>query len=487
MMFGLAAVLVLVLLNGFFVATEFAIVAVRRSRLAQLADQGNTAARVASDVVGHLDAYIAACQLGITMASLALGWVGEPALAHLIQPPMEALAGRFAPQAAHAAAVAFTLITGLHNVVGELAPKGLALQRTDATTLCVARPIRAFYLVFRWPITALNAVGNAACGWSGCRPRAAMSRSTRPRSCATWSPAPSRPAGWSPPRHASPAERWRSPERTLASLMTHRGKVDAIPLGADRKQLLARVAAIRHSRLLVYRDSLDDLAGVLHVHDLFAVLQRPPGSFDLQGLLRPVLTVPESLAADDLLERMQAEGRQLAVVIDEYGSTAGIVTIEDLVEALVGPIQDEPALGGADTSAAGSGRGRRVAAAGGADRPGRVPGTHRPAGRPGRPSSGQDPRGAGHGPPRPRPCRRGPDQPPWAHPTGGGPGRPARGHRAAAAPSHRPPLTTRAPRWPGGSHCSRGRRAASTRQQMPPQATGRPLGSEPLIGHAVAA
>ncbi len=138
--------------------------------------------------------------------------------------------------------------------------------------------------------------------------------------------------------------------------MTHRGKVDAIPLGADREQLLARVAAIRHSRLLVYRDSLDDLAGVLHVHDLFAVLQRPPGSFDLQGLLRPVLTVPESLAADDLLERMQAEGRQLAVVIDEYGSTAGIVTIQDLVEALVGPIQDEPALGGADTSAAGGGR-----------------------------------------------------------------------------------------------------------------------------------
>ena len=138
--------------------------------------------------------------------------------------------------------------------------------------------------------------------------------------------------------------------------MTHRRKVDAIPLGADREQLLARVAAIRHSRLLVYRDSLDDLAGVLHVHDLFAVLQRPPGSFDLQGLLRPVLTVPESLAADDLLERMQAEGRQLAVVIDEYGSTAGIVTIQDLVEALVGPIQDEPALGGADTSAAGGGR-----------------------------------------------------------------------------------------------------------------------------------
>src|SRR5215203_6499385 len=153
---GLVAVALLVLANGFFVATEFAIVAVRRSRLEQLAAEGNKSAEAARQVVGHLDAYIAACQLGITMASLALGWIGEPALAHLIEPPMRALVGRFAPEAAHgvAVAVAFTLITGLHIVVGELARKGLALQRTDATALWVARPIRVFYLVLRWPITA---------------------------------------------------------------------------------------------------------------------------------------------------------------------------------------------------------------------------------------------------------------------------------------------------------------------------------------------
>ena len=213
MMFGLAAVLVLVLLNGFFVATEFAIVAVRRSRLAQLADQGNTAAQVASDIVGHLDAYIAACQLGITMASLALGWVGEPALAHLIQPPMEALAGRLAPQAAHAAAVAvaFTLITGLHIVVGELAPKGLALQRTDATTLWIARPIRAFYLVFRWPITALNAVGNAALRLVGLPAAGSHEQVHSPQELRYLVAGTQQAGGWSRPRHASPAARWRSP------------------------------------------------------------------------------------------------------------------------------------------------------------------------------------------------------------------------------------------------------------------------------------
>src|SRR5690349_18285595 len=125
--FGLAAVALLVLANAFFVATEFAIVAVRRSRLEQLAAEGRASARAAQDVVGHLDTYIAACQLGITMASLALGWLGEPAFAHLVEPPLETLVGSFAPAAAHGVAVgvSFAIITALHIVIGELAPKGL--------------------------------------------------------------------------------------------------------------------------------------------------------------------------------------------------------------------------------------------------------------------------------------------------------------------------------------------------------------------------
>ncbi|MBA2362203.1 MAG: DUF21 domain-containing protein, partial [Chloroflexia bacterium] len=161
-MLGLVAVVVLVLANGFFVATEFAIVAVRRSRIDQLAEAGSASAKAAQRVVHHLDAYIAACQLGITLASLGLGWIGEPAFAHLIEPPLEAVVGSFAPSAAPAVAVgiAFTIITALHIVIGELAPKGLAIQLSERTTLVVARPIHVFYIVFRWPITVLNAVGN---------------------------------------------------------------------------------------------------------------------------------------------------------------------------------------------------------------------------------------------------------------------------------------------------------------------------------------
>src|SRR5262245_2121886 len=171
---ALAVVLLLVLANGFFAATEFASVAVRRSRLEELAGQGSGAAREARAVVGQLDSYIAATQLGITLASLALGWIGEPALAHLIEPPLERLIGESAYLAADAlgVAIAFALITALHIVVGELAPKGLALQRPEATTLAVARPIRLFYALFRWPIALLNGLGNAALGAIGLAPAA---------------------------------------------------------------------------------------------------------------------------------------------------------------------------------------------------------------------------------------------------------------------------------------------------------------------------
>ena len=248
-MFGVAAVLVLVALNGFFVATEFAIVAVRRSRLEQLAAQGNSAAQVATDIVRHLDAYIAACQLGITMASLGLGWVGEPALAHLVEPAMEALVGRFAPAASHAVsgAVSFALITVLHIVVGELAPKGLALQKTDATALWVARPIRAFYRVFRWPVNILNAVGNATLRLVGLEPATEHDPVHSPQEL-RYLLAGTQQAGGLEPAEARIASRalWFA-DRTVGSLMTPRTEVDAIPAGIGLPQLLAEVAATRTS------------------------------------------------------------------------------------------------------------------------------------------------------------------------------------------------------------------------------------------------
>jgi CBS domain containing-hemolysin-like protein len=162
----------LVLANGFFVATEFAIVGVRRSRLEELVSKGDHSAKRALDVITHLDIYIAACQLGITMASLALGWIGEPALAEFIEPAFSRLFGSLAPAIAHTTsiAVAFTVITVLHIIAGELAPKGLALQKTEKTALWVAGPIRIFYRIFQWPTKLLNNTGSGLLRILGLKP-----------------------------------------------------------------------------------------------------------------------------------------------------------------------------------------------------------------------------------------------------------------------------------------------------------------------------
>ena len=350
---GLLGVAALVLANGFFVATEFGIVAVRRTRLDELAARGDTGARAAQQVVGHLDAYIAACQLGITMASLGLGWIGEPALAGLVEPPIRAVIGPYAPTAAHAmtAALAFVLITGLHIVIGELAPKGLALQRPDRTAVLVARPIRLFYFVFRWPVSGLNAVGNWVLRLAGLDPATGREQVHSVEEL-RYLLAASQHAGSLEALEMRVATRaLEFAEHTAGSLMTPRTEVEALPLTAARDELLARVAETRHSRLPVYRESLDDIVGILHVRDLFPVLLDPERDLRLDELLRPVLAVPETLPADQLLERMRRERQQIAVVIDEYGGTAGIVTLEDVLEALVGRLDEGDAVAGSTSGA----------------------------------------------------------------------------------------------------------------------------------------
>jgi putative hemolysin len=340
--FGLIAVLVLVLANGFFVATEFAIVAVRRSRLEQLVEEGRAGAQAAKAVVGQLDAYIAATQFGITIASLALGWIGEPALAHLLEPPFVLLAGDFAPAAAHGAAigVAFALITGLHIVIGELAPKGLALQRPEATTLWVARPIQVFHAIFKWPISALNAVGNGTLKLFGLAPASGheMVHSVEElRLLVTGM----QEAGVVDAAEARIARRaFAFGELNGAALMTPRTEMEAVPITATLEDVLRLAENTRHSRLPVYEGTLDTILGILHMRELFKHRHTPSDAFDLKALIRPPLMVPETKDAADLLEDMRANRCHIAVLVDEYGGTAGMVTLRDLLEALVGRIED---------------------------------------------------------------------------------------------------------------------------------------------------
>lgn len=340
---GLLAILLLVAANGFFVATEFAIVAVRRSKLAELAAGGNANARAADTVVGHLDTYIAACQLGITMASLALGWIGEPAFSQLVEPPLAALVGTVSEEVVRGASAvtSFALITMLHIVLGELAPKGLALQRTEATALWVARPIVIFETMFRWPIALLNGVGNGVLRLAGLEPSTGHERVHSVEELRLLVTGMQQ-AGVVEASEARIANRaFRFADLTAAELMTPRTEIDAVPATSTLSSLLERARTSTHGHWLVYEGSLDNVIGVFHVRRLFAMIGRESDSFDLRSLLEPVLVEPQSKPADELLDEMRATRQQLALLVDEYGGTAGLVTLQDLLGALVGRIEAE--------------------------------------------------------------------------------------------------------------------------------------------------
>jgi putative hemolysin len=340
--FGLIAVFLLVLANGFFVATEFAIVAVRRSRIDQLVAEGMSGASAAKEVVSHLDAYIAACQLGITLASLALGWVGEPAFAHLLEPAFQMFPSVVSTAAAHgiSTAVAFSIITALHIVVGELAPKGIALQKPEQTALVVARPLRLFYAVFRWPTTLLNAIGNSFLRLIGFNPASGheMVHSVEELRFLVTA---SQKAGTVEESEARIASRaFEFADLTAGELMTPRPDVVGVPVAASRSEVVETFHRTGYQRLPVYENSLDNVLGVIRIHDALDVAIA--GDWILRDRLHPMHAVPARKAIDDLLEEMRTARDHVALVVDEFGSTAGLITLHDLVEGLVGRIDEGP-------------------------------------------------------------------------------------------------------------------------------------------------
>jgi CBS domain containing-hemolysin-like protein len=336
---GLAAVAVLVVANGFFVATEFALVAVRRSRIEQLAEEGNRTAVAAKDLIAHLDAYIAACQLGITMASLALGWIGEPAMVRTLERPVAALGIPFSPHTV-AVGITFALITALHIVIGELAPKGIALQRPEGTTLFVTHPIRLFYRAFSWPIRALNAIGNGVLRLFGFRAATGHEMVHSAEELALLVNA-SEEAGTVEPSEARIATRaFRFADLTAAELMTPRPDFVGVPVRIEARALLARAEHSPYSRLIVHDGGPEHVVGTVRVRDLLR-LQPTDEDVDLRTRLRPCPVVPASKAADELLEEMRRSGEPMTAIVDEFGSTVGVITVNDLVEALVGPINED--------------------------------------------------------------------------------------------------------------------------------------------------
>jgi putative hemolysin len=358
----LIAVLLLVLLNGFFVATEFAMVAVRRSRIEQLAAGGNRLARSVRDALDHLDTYIAGTQLGITMASLALGWIGEPALAHLITPVLEA----FMPEAwvlagAHAIAVAisFALITILHIVLGELAPKGIALQRPEATALIVVGPMRIFLRIFRPFITLLNGVGNLVLKLVGFHP-ASGEEEVHSVEELRYLVRHSREAGLLETSEEQIVGRALSlNDVTAHSVMVPRNSMTSVPVDLSRDDLLTLVGVKRHVRFPVYKSDPDHIVGIIFLTDVLAWAKTHPNEpFSIMAAMRPAMLVPESIKGDDLLDQMRQARTHAAIVIDEYGGVAGLVTLQDILEHIVGemPEIDEEAHAEIETLPDGSTR-----------------------------------------------------------------------------------------------------------------------------------
>lgn len=356
---GLLAVFALVLVNGFFVAAEFAFVGARRTRIAQLAAEGHAGARSAQRAIQQLDSYIAATQLGITLASLGLGWIGEPALGHLVE---SLLASVLPANLLHVLgvgfsfAVAFSIVTMLHIVLGELAPKSIALQRPEGTAVIVARPITAFMHLFRPVIFLMNSVGNGVVRLLGFEPASGHERVHSAEELVMLVHS-SREAGLIEDTEERLLQRaFDFGDLYLRDVMMPRVEVQGIPLDASFQVVLQRVASGTFSRYPVYKDSLDQVIGVLHAKDLFDAIVHEPAllcgeaPFDLRSVLRIPLYFPEMANVGRVLEQMQRHKMPFTVVVDEFGGMAGIATMEDILEELIGEVHDEFDAGSVTTS-----------------------------------------------------------------------------------------------------------------------------------------
>lgn len=338
---GILAVLVLVAANGFFVAAEFSLVAVRRSRVTELVNAGRHNASALMRAVDHLDANLAATQLGITISSLALGWIGEPALAHLIEPLLSALPGSLATAGSHAIAVAisFIIITTLHIVLGELAPKSLALQRSEGTALWVVRPLGLFLFLLRPAIVMLNGLGNLVLRLCGLRPGAEEGSLHSPEELKLLVAA-SQEAGLLHQAQQEVVDRVFSiGNRRIADIMTPRRDVDWIDADDSAEEMLRTIRQCRHEQLLVGRGNVDEPLGMILKTDLLEqVLDGKP--LDPLAVIREPVIVHEGTAIFRVLEQFKKAPVRLAIVIDEYGSLEGIVTQTDLLEAIAGDLPD---------------------------------------------------------------------------------------------------------------------------------------------------
>ncbi|MDQ6694076.1 MAG: hemolysin family protein [Chloroflexota bacterium] len=376
-MVGIISIFLLVFAAGFFVAGEFSIVSVRQTRIEQLISEGSTVARSVKKALEHLDRYIAAVQIGITIATLALGGLGEPLLAETIRPWLEGVMPAneaFVSSHAVAGTLAFLFVTVVEIVLGEIVPKMIARQNAEATAMLLIRPLNFFVLIFRPLIWIVSLLSNGVMRLIGLRGDIAHTNvhSVEELEMLVVS---SRKAGVLDREEEVILRRvFDFGDLTARQVMRPRTEIVALSVTDSFQEVISLMVEHRHSRFPVYEGDLDNIVGVVHVKDVFAAMaqgmvrdlegvtgtlaERQAGAqistrsqsdssgqglalVDVRSLMRPIPAVPETLDVDQLLTRMQGSGMHIAVVVDEYGGTAGMVTLEDVVEEIVGEVRDE--------------------------------------------------------------------------------------------------------------------------------------------------
>ena len=339
MTFDIFLTIFLVLLNGFFVAAEFAIVKVRSSQIAL--EKGTLSRDAAKTIINNLDGFLAATQLGITLASLGLGWVGEDVVSRLVLNFIHSIGFEMTEATAHSIAipVAFAILTVLHIVFGELAPKTIAIRYPTATTLTLSVPLRIFHFVFRPFIWFLNGLSSIILKTFGIKPMNATEIHSEEELKLII--AESEEGGAIEQSERELIQNvFDFDDRIVRQVMVPRIKISAIKLDSPIPEVMSLVVKEAYSRYPVYEHTLEEIVGVVHAKDIISLFMQNNDK-GLKDIMRPVHFVPEMKPIDSLLREFQKRKTQMAVVVSEFGGNVGLVTLEDILEELVGEIQDE--------------------------------------------------------------------------------------------------------------------------------------------------
>ncbi|MCH1640177.1 MULTISPECIES: hemolysin family protein [Paenibacillus] len=338
---NLLLVLILVFLNGFFVAAEFSLVKVRQSRLTQLAREGNRRANYALKVNKRLDTYLSATQLGITLASLGLGWVGEPAVSELLIEPLMHKIGATDPTliSTISVAVGFAIITFLHIVMGELAPKSLAIQKSEEASLWLSWPLLMFYRLFLPVIWLLNTAANSALRLIGIEPAGEGEAAHSEEEIRILMDQSAKSGVIDKDEMKLVDNIFDFSDMLAREVMLPRTDMDCLYTNLSWEDNMKIVAGTKHSRYPVAVEDKDQIIGFVHITDL--LLPDPEKPLHLEELVRPILNVPESMEISQVLRLMQKKHSQVTLVVDEYGGTAGLLTAEEILEEIVGDLHDE--------------------------------------------------------------------------------------------------------------------------------------------------